>query len=414
MNGMKKTGKNLTDLLDLNRSQIMYYLAKHPGCSRAELGAATGLTLASITKTVRSLMECGAIYETGFSEGKKGRRSIGLSFNYDKYKILAIRVSWSQLEMQPYDFLGNAYGELIIVPFGNITANNIEHVVEAAAAGIHSFCQQFPEIAAIGLAIPGPCYRDSGSLMLPPYHLDPDKRYYYPLKEKIAAYTQLPIFVEHDVDAGALAYWWFESPNKEDSVIMNIIADDGVGIGLVDKGKVFTGTSNCCCEMGHISIDYNGRTCPSCGGTGCINAYCSTRALEQIAGEYLPRHPESLLRSYPDLSYPNIFEAAKQQDPFASRLVFDCGVHLGQGVLSLLHIFNPDVIIISGAITLAGDLLMNGIQDTFSKNKSCYSVIPKIKLLPNNIRLTLLGAATIAIDRMLKAPTKYLSLSTNN
>lgn len=411
---MKKTGKNLTDLLDLNRSQIMYYLARHPGCSRAELGAATGLTLASITKTVRSLVECGAIYETGFSEGKKGRRSIGLSFNYNRYKILAIRMSWSQLEIQPYDFLGNAHGNLICVPFGNITSYNIKNVVEAAAASIKSFCAQFPEIAAIGLAIPGPCYRDTGSLMLPPYHLEPEKRYYYPFKEKLAEHTKLPIFVEHDVDAGALAYWWFESQDKADSVIMNIIADDGVGIGLVDGGKIFTGTSNCCCEMGHISIDYNGRTCPSCGGTGCINAYCSTRALEQIALERLPRHPDSLLRSYPDLTYHAIFDAAKHKDPFASQLVFDCGSYLGHGVLSLLHIFNPDVIILSGAITLGEDLLMKGIQDTFSRNKSCYSVIPEIKLLPNGIRLTLLGAATIAINRMLKTPTKYLALSINN
>lgn len=411
---MAKTGKNLTDLLDSNRSQIMHYLTKHPGCSRANLGESTGLTLASITKIIHSLMECGAIYETGFAEGKKGRRSVGLSFNYEKYKILAVKLSWSRLEMQPYDFLGNTYGKLISIPFTNIDADNIKNVIQAAADGIKNFCIQFPEITAIGMAVPGPCYRDTGSILLPPYYLDPAKRYYYPLKEKLAEHTDLPIFIEHDADAGAMGYWWFESQDEKDKVIMNILADDGVGIGLVDDGVVFTGTNNCSCEMGHISIDYNGRICPSCSGRGCINAYCSTQSLEQIAMELLPAHLDSILQSYTTFSYQTIFQAAKQKDPFASNLVFECGKNLGHGILSLLHVFNPDIIVISGAISLGGEVLMQGIQDTFAKGQSSYTILPKIKLLPTDTELTLLGAAAFAITCMLKAPTQYLALSTNN
>ncbi|MGC4019822.1 MAG: ROK family transcriptional regulator [Muricomes sp.] len=411
---MSKTGKNLTDLLDSNRSQILYYLAKHPGCSRAELGESTGLTLASITKIIHSLIDCGAIYETGFSEGKKGRRSVGLSFNYEKYKVLAVKLSWSRLEIQPYDFLGNAYGKLISIPFANVTLDNIEYVVQSVVDGIKSFCTEFPEIASIGMAVPGPCYRDTGTILLPPYNPDPAKRYYYPLKKKLAEHTSLPIFIEHDADAGALAYWWFESPDEKDTVIMNILADDGVGIGLVDNGKIFTGTNNCSCEMGHISIDYNGRTCPTCGGRGCINAYCSTKALELIAQELLPEHLESALQSYSTFSCQTIFQAARQQDPFASNLVFECGKYMGHGILSLLHVFNPDIIVISGVISLGGDLLMNGIQNTLAKEQSGYTIIPRIKLLPADTELTLMGAAAFAIDRMLNAPTQYLSLATNN
>jgi len=411
---MSKTGKNLTDLLDSNRSHIMYYLAKHPGCSRAELGESTGLTLASITKIIHSLMECDAIYETGFSEGKKGRRSVGLSFNYEKYKILAVKLSWSRLEMQPYDFLGKAYGKLISIPYVNITTDNIKYVIQAIVDGIKSFCAQFPEIAGIGMAVPGPCYRDTGTILLPPYNVDPAKRHYYPLKEKLSEYTTLPIFIEHDADAGALAYWWFESPDEKDTVIMNIVADDGVGVGLVDDGIVFTGTNNCSCELGHISLDYNGRICPTCGGRGCINAYCSTQALEEIAKELLLGQPDSILQSYSNVSCQTIFQAAKQQDLFASNLVFECGKYWGYSILSLLHVFNPDIIVISGTISLGGDLLMKGIEDTFTKRQTSYTIIPKIKLLPADTDLTLLGAATFAIDRMLNKPTQYLSLSTNN
>lgn len=411
---MEKTGKNLTDLLDLNRAQIMDYLVKHPGCSRAELGEYTGLTLASITKIIRSLLECGAVYETGYAEGKKGRRSVGLSFNYEKYKILAIRLSWSGLKIQPYDFLGNTYGELVSLPVQSVTMDHMDSIIQTIAIHIASFCTRFPDIAAIGIATPGPCYKDVGLVMLPPYHIDPEKRLYYPLKERLSAYTNLPIFMEHDADAGALAYWWFPPANENNTVIMNVLTDGGVGIGLVDNGHVFTGISSASCEMGHISIDYSGRACPHCGSRGCLNAYCSTQALEQIAKELLPQHPDSLLYKIPNPTCQNILDAAIRQDAFAMDLFFQCGQNMGRGILSLLHIFNPSIIVISGSISLGGDFLMDGIQDVFNKGRSVYTIIPRIKLLTSNKQLTLLGAATTAIASMLSEPTQYLSLSTNN
>lgn len=68
---MQRKGNNQTDLLDSNRSYIMKYLVRNPGCSRAEIAEKAGLTLASLTKIMRSLTESGIVYETGFSEGKK-------------------------------------------------------------------------------------------------------------------------------------------------------------------------------------------------------------------------------------------------------------------------------------------------------------------------------------------------------
>lgn len=411
---MAKKGKNLTDLLDLNRSQIMRYLVMHPGCSRAQLGESTGLTFASITKTIQSLINCEAIYETGFSEGKKGRRAVGLSFNYEKYKILAVKLSWSGLKIQPYDFLGNTYGTLISIPFDNINVGNIEYVIQEVVDGIETFCNQFPEITAIGMAVPGPYYRDTGTILIPPYNVEIKKRHYYPLREKLEEYIDLPIFIEHDADAGALAYWWFKLPDENDNVIMNIVADDGVGVGVVDNGKVFSGTNDCSCELGHISLDYNGRICPTCGGYGCINAYCSTQALEEIAQELLPEHQDSILNSYTNLSSEIIFQSAEQKDTFSTNLVYNCGKYWGYSILSLLHAFHPDIIIISGIISLGGDLLLDGIRDSFGKKQTGYTVIPKIKLLSADKDLTLLGAATFAMDCMLNKPTKYFSLSIIN
>jgi predicted NBD/HSP70 family sugar kinase len=367
-----------------------------------------------MTKIVRPLVNCGAVYETGFTAGKKGRRSVGLSLNYDKYKILAVNLSWKGLEIQCFDFLGKAYGQLTFISIKNISADTIETIIRLITDEIRLRYGEFPEIAAIGIAVPGPYYRDTGSILLPPYSKDPSQRFYYPLKEKLAGHTDLPIFMEHDADAGALAYWWFYTDGKTDSVIMNILADEGVGIGLADNGRIFTGTSNCSREMGHIAIDYRGRKCPHCGSNGCIDAYCSTKALEQMAEEQLPEFPESLLRDSQSPSCRRIFQAAKQKDVFAMRLVRGCGYYLGHGILSLLHLFNPDTIIISGDLKLGGELLFQGIQDALEERRSVYTVIPKIKILESDKSLALLGAATFAMDGMLSAPTRYMSLPSSN
>lgn len=411
---MKKTGKNLTDLLDSNRSQLLYYLIDHPGCSRADLGAASGLTLASITKIMNSLLDTGIVYETGYAKGKKGRRSVGLSFCHDKFKVLSVHISWNCLEIQPYDFLGNAYGEAVSLPFPRMSAYNIEEVVRAAGEGIDRFCREYPEIAAIGVAIPGPYFRDTGSILLPPYDIDPAKRYYYPIREKLSQLTDRPVFLEHDADVVALAYWWFRTDRRSDFVIMNFLAHTGVGVGLTDGRRIFAGTSNCSCESGHVTIKHDGRPCPYCGSNGCLNAYCSDKALEELAAEQLPAHPESRLNNGRSPLLQDILQAVKEGDGFATKLFTECGRNLGHGIISLLHAFNPDLILVTGSISEAGAPLLEGIRESLERRRSNYITIPEIRLLSEEKKLPLLGAATFAMDQMLSAPTQYFSLPINN
>ncbi len=408
---MKKTGKNLSDLQDLNRSEILYYILKNTGCSRADLGKFTGLTLASITKLVRPLIDSGLIYETGFSEGLKGRRSIGLSFNHKHYKILAIQLTWTKLQLHVYDFGGDSYDSIVSVPFVNVTSSNIEHVMDTMIEYIHHFLARYPEICAIGLALPGPYYRERGAILLPPYHSDPTKRNIYPIIDKLREQIDLPVFAEHDAALDSLGFWWFQNDSQTYHSVMSFLADNGVGIGIVENGTIFTGNRKSSCEMGHISIRYDGRRCSRCGGRGCINAYCSTESLEQIAAEGIHLHPESLLAEFPVITYNDVFHAMANGDNYATRLVFDCGKHFGYAILSLLHICEPDIIIISGAICSGDSVLMDGIQTTIQESTSSYVVtVPEIRFLATEKELTLRGASAYAIEKMLQQPTKYFGI----
>lgn len=402
-----KTGKNLTDLLDLNRAQIMRYLVLHPGCSRAELGAATGLTLASITKITRTLIEAGVIYETGFAEGKKGRRSVGLSLNYDNYKVIAARLSWQRLELSVFDFMGNSYGEQISIPVDSLNIENIEKAADLLAENIQRLKEEFPEIGAAGIATIGPYHRSTGSVLLPPYSKDPEKRHYYQILERLTGQLSLPVFMDHDASLGALGYWRFHTDCTKPQVIMNILAGDGIGIGIVDSGKIYAGTSNCSSELGHITLNYQGRPC-TCGSTGCLNAYASARAMMELVKEQLGDYPDSKLNQYPSLGLYQLLQCAKQNDPLAMKIISDEGEYLGHGIVSLLNIFDPDLIVISGSVAAAGEPLLTSIQETFQARQSGFTRTPELTLFSSTTDLMLKGAAAFAMENMLNRPTKYM------
>ena len=161
-------------------------------------------------------------------------------------------------------------------------------------------------------------------------------------------------------------------------------------------------------------MDYHGRPCPYCGSNGCLNAYCSGRALEEIAAEQLSRHSESILNNIPTITYQAIIQASKEGDSFATELLTECGRTLGHGILSLLHVFHPDLILISGAISKAGTTLLHSMQKSLRERQSSYTTIPEIRLLSDERNLSLLGAATFAMEQMLQFPTRYFSLPVNN
>ena len=411
---MAKTGRNLADLMDSNRSEILGYVLRHEGCTRADLSNITGLTPASITKILHSLIDADIVHESVIHPSRRGRRSIGLSFNYGKYKLLAVKLAWTSVDMQVYDFGGSPCDRMVSTPLTKLDVSNIFQILDLIGNRVREMQKKFPEIIAVGVAVPGPYSSEHGGLMLPPYNLVPSRRSYIAILSELEKRVNLPIFVGHDSDMGALAYSWFMDPDGEYPVIMNILGNYGLGVGIVSKGKVYTSSLDSSSELAHITIDYKGRLCPTCGGRGCISAYCSEQAIGQIAQETLADHPDSMLTRMHPLTAESVFICAARGDIHSQNIVFNTGVNLGYGIISLLHVFNPNLIVISGNIVHAGNLLLDGLNDSLRKNRTYYMSIPPIKMLPVEEHLTLLGGVVAALRGVLKAPTRYLNLPENN
>jgi glucokinase len=136
----------------------------------------------------------------------------------------------------------------------------------------------------------------------------------------------------------------------------------GIGGGLILNGALYHGSSDMAGEVGHTTIDLNGRHC-KCGNYGCLEAYASGPAIATRAREVMVREegessiPSMVNGKFEDITAQIVYDAAKAGDQVASEIVRDTARYLGAGIANLLNIFNPDTVVIAGGVTAAGDTL---------------------------------------------------------
>lgn len=402
---MDKNGKNLDDLQDLNRSSIIRHLAMHEGCSRVELAKTTGLKQASITKIMRALVDNGVALETGFTEGLKGRRSIGLSLNYSKYLVVGVKIAWERLSLGVFDLRGRLRGDVFSRSFDHLNAANAENIVDLIARTIEEFRKKHANIVAVGVAAPGPFHRGEGTVYLT--ENGSGDRVYFPFLKKIRDRVPLCVVMDHDANVGALGYWWFRTNCDTGMGLLYLLASEGIGGGVVSKGQIFTGQRGHSSEMGHMNVEFGGRKCV-CGGRGCLDAYASSIAVEKEARDLVRDYPESVLAGKSRPGIWDIFAAMRTGDALAVRLVRDAGRHMGRGLVSLIPIFDPDLIVIGDLMAGGGHVLREGIDEALGRSLSPFYKKPEIVMADPDDDLVLLGSATIAINYAYTHPTELL------
>lgn len=196
-----------------------------------------------------------------------------------------------------------------------------------------------------------------------------------PLKKYLEDKLKLPVSIENDANCAALGEYVAGAGQKYNSVIM-VTLGTGVGGSLVLDKKLFRGCSGCAGIIGHIAVDLEGLDC-NCGRKGCWEAYASVGALVRQATQKAEENKESLLNKIllekGNLSGKTIFDAAKQGDKAAKEVLNQYVKYLSVGFVSLVNIFDPDVIIVGGGISREGDFLLQPVREIVQKEKYCKS-----------------------------------------
>lgn len=255
------------------------------------------------------------------------------------------------------------------------------------------------EIAGIGIASAGQIDHVKGSVIFATSNIPEYTG--MEIKSIIENEFGLKAFVENDVNAAALGEAWIGA-GAGFSGIFCITIGTGVGGGIVRDGRIEHGISGSAGEIGHLIIKFDGLPC-NCGNRGCLEQYASARALVRDITERLKMGAISRISlSAGSINAQMIFDAARQGDQLANQVVDDFVIYLGIGLVSLIHTFNPDIVIIGGGISDAGEFLTDKVND-FVKTHVMPSFLDKLKIVPailgNNAGI--IGAAKLVFEESL-------------
>jgi len=206
----------------------------------------------------------------------------------------------------------------------------------------------------VGIGSPGPIDRARGLVITTPNLGWHD----FPLRDRVAAAVQLPATLDNDANCATLGEWWVGAAKGATNVVGMTIGT-GIGGGLILNGALYHGSSDAAGEIGHTTIDSTGRRC-KCGNYGCLEAYASgpaiaERAREQIAGGEDSLMAELVNGDVAKLTAQHVFEASRRGDAEARQVVRETARFIGTSVANLLNIFNPDMVVLAGGVTQAGE-----------------------------------------------------------
>ena len=238
--------------------------------------------------------------------------------------------------------------------------NVADRMAEAAQQCVENVEGGKEGVAGIGIGSPGPLELESGVVVFAPNMAGWDN---VPLRDMIEERTGLPCTLDNDGNVAALAEQWVGAGRGAGSLVIFTLGT-GIGGGIVLDGKIWHGFGGVAAEIGHMSINPDGPVC-GCGNKGCIEVYASATAMVRRMREAIAGGRSTTLAARGDeLTARDIYEAALAGDEAARENMDMTGIYLGVTITSIMHLLNPEVIVFSGGVTAAGQMLMAPILRT--------------------------------------------------
>jgi glucokinase len=244
----------------------------------------------------------------------------------------------------------------------------------------------------VSVSIGGPLDIERGVILSPPNLPGWDE---IPLKDLLVERTGLPVYVEHDGNAGALAEWYFGAAKGARNIIF-LTMGTGCGGGLILNGELYRGTNDLAGEVGHVRVASTGPV--AFGKAGSLEGLCGGNGIARLAAEKYPtRWGEGTINAR------DLAELARSNDADALAIWEEVGRHLGRGLAILLDILNPEVIVIGSIAVRLGELVLSPAREEL-KREALPGAVSVCRIVPAALGERLgdvasLCAAINALDR---------------
>ena len=338
------------------------YFDKAMSC--AELSELFDKSIPSIAKSLNELIEQGFVVEQGYAPSSGGRRPLMYAINAGAMYILAIAMDQMNTRIQLVDLRNQPVAEMMMF---ELRLSNNDRALTKLVEHINQYLDNCgvlkDKITGIGIGMPG--------------FIDPakGKNYTYlpsgdrSLSQYISDETGLPTYIDNDSSLIALAEQKFGIA-KWQKEVMVINLSWGIGLGMIVNGELFRGRNGFAGEFSHIPLSEDGALC-ECGKRGCLEAEASMLVVSAKAIEGIEQGRVTSLKPVGAAQSKQmgdaIMTAANNGDQFAIELFSDSGYKIGKALAILIHIMNPQVIVLSGRGAKVGKILLAPIQQALHK-----------------------------------------------
>ncbi|MCH5344581.1 MAG: ROK family glucokinase [Acetatifactor sp.] len=179
-------------------------------------------------------------------------------------------------------------------------------------------------------------------------------------------YLNLPVKAANDANIAAFGEMW-QGGGKGYSNLVAVTLGTGVGGGIILNGEILTGATGAGGEIGHIHIEDNETESCNCGHQGCLEQYASATGIVRLAKRRLEKDDKDSILRQGELTAKAVFDALKAGDPVAEEIVQQFGEYLGKGLSVVAAVANPEIFVIGGGVSKAGDILLKYIEPAFQK-----------------------------------------------
>ncbi len=373
----------------VNKSIILNKIRTDAPISRAQIAKETKLTPPTVSSNVKELIEQGIVIESKLGESQGGRKPTMLLINHKAFYVIGVDAGPEKIDCILVDLAGSIIQRstsMLTTPITN------EQYLTILKECIHTCMQSTPtlmdNLIGIGVAMHGVVEVDTGtSLFAPILGLTN-----IPIKEELEREFMLSVKVENDARAMALGESWFGDQGNVDSMLAVNIGR-GVGAGLVIDGKLYHGAQDIAGEVGHMTIDLHGEVC-ECGNQGCLQTFITGPAIVRRAKKYLlPIDEEDQ-----QITGEKVYELAVSGHEEYATLFRETGEIIGIGLTNLIHIINPEKIVLGGGVTKSGPLILSEIVKTIEQ-RALTPQAKKTKIVITTLGddATLLGAVSLLL-----------------
>ncbi len=230
-------------------------------------------------------------------------------------------------------------------------------ILELIAETIRSAQIKESDVAGIGLGSPGLVDKTGETILFSP---NLPRWRNIPIKRIVSERFSKPCVLENDANAAAWGEKWVGAGKEAKSLVM-LTLGTGVGGGIVIDNKLWRGANNVAAEIGHMVIQTDGPPC-KCGNRGCVEVYASATGMVRRFKELLDSGAPSSLKNSGEITARMINDAAIQGDKVSLDVIEETGRYLGIALINIMHVLNPEMIVLAGGMIGSGELLMNPIR----------------------------------------------------